>query len=133
MENATIVEVDEQSLLTNIPWKRCFLSEKNILTKEEMIDMKNWVVKSSINKDIEKKLLTWNCTKCSAENFEGNSSCVKCNYKFDQCIISGSAIRDNSGQTYKTCIGCHKKAIDKYWKDWITLFKYCPWCKKSYK
>ncbi len=133
LENGVKIDHDEQSLLTNIPWKNPFLSEKNILTKEEMNEIKNWVVQISIQKDTEKNLNIWNCFKCNSENFEGNSICVKCFYKFDQCIISGLAIRENSNQTYKSCIGCHKKAIDKYWKDWFSLFEYCPWCKKTYK
>jgi hypothetical protein len=133
LEHGSEIEFDEQSLLTNIPWKNAFLSEKNILNESEMNEMKKWIVQISIRKDIDININTWKCNKCNADNFEGNSICINCNYRFDQCMISGLAIRENSNQTYKTCVGCHKKAIDKYWKDWFSMFKFCPWCKKSYK
>lgn len=85
-------------------------------------------MEKQIDRTLDKKINLVNCLKCNNEIFEANLTCNKCNIKYERCIVSGFPIRNN----YINCTTCNKKAIDSFWKEWINMFHYCPWCQAIY-
>jgi hypothetical protein len=67
------------------------------------------------------------CPKCGKNVFEANTVCKHCNYNFETCCISGYPIHQNVDTV--SCTSCKRKAIRDCWKEWISVFEACPWCK----
>ena len=117
--------------------KNLFLSANNIISPSEKEELNKWVLEKVVDKSFEKILKTVECVQCKKLIFEvnrlinyfkGNLNCPFCQFKYEQCIISGFPIRSE----FISCGKCNKKAITSCWKEWIGMFKYCPWCRSFY-
>jgi intraflagellar transport protein 172 len=104
-----------------------YRSEENIVTPEKKKEIHDWVVKTSIDKSVVKSLNRVPCAKCNKNLFEGNTVCKSCNFAYETCIVSGFPIHSNAESV--NCTSCGKKALRECWKEWITAYEQCPWCK----
>jgi intraflagellar transport protein 172 len=104
-----------------------YRSETNIVSPEKKKEIHEWVIKASIDNNITKSLNRKPCLKCNKSIFEGNTYCKSCNFVYETCVVSGYPIH-NTGDCVN-CTSCGKKALRECWKEWITAFEQCPWCK----
>ena len=111
---------------TDIPQSDPFIGQQNILSNEEKEKLQTWIVKTSVDKNIDFTFPQKDCAKCKKKIFEYNTSCHHCGYQYDQCIITGYPINTQS-DTIK-CSNCNKKALKEAWKEWISNKERCPWC-----
>jgi len=111
-----------------------YRSEVNIIPPEKKAEIHEWIVKTSVDKNVIKSLNRLACPKCDNPVFEANTVCKSCMYKFDTCIVTGYPIHPKVDCV--SCSSCGKKAIKECWKEWISAFEQCPWCRSvqmSYK
>ena len=88
--------------------------------------MHQWIISTGVEKNISKTLNKKSCPKCKHQNFEANTVCLACKYKFEVCVITGAPIYPNIEAV--TCSSCKRKGIKECWKEWVGLFQTCPNC-----
>lgn len=128
------LEFEKEFEDTEIPQSDIFRSEVNILSHEKKEELLTWIVKASVDKNLEKRLTRRECPKCKKKSFECNLVCPSCHYTYDQCVVTGYPINTQSETV--TCSNCKKKALTECWKEWISQKEICPWCgsvQMSYK
>lgn len=121
------LEEEKEFSDTHIIQVNPYRSDVNIITPDKKEEIRRWVVSNIVDKSFEKTLMRKPCPKCAKNVFEANSSCKYCGYLFECCVVSGYPI--HQGVENVSCTSCGKRAIKSCWREWISSFEQCPWCR----
>ena len=119
---------------TELVFSQIFKSNENIINEAQREEIHQWIINVGVDKTLVKSLTKKSCPKCKKQNFEANTYCHFCNYKFEICVITGFPIYPDVEAV--TCSSCGRKGIKECWREWVGLFQTCPNCQSvqmSYK
>ena len=111
---------------TEFGFLQTFKSQENVINESQREEIHQWIISTGVEKNISKTLNKKSCPKCKHQNFEANTVCLACKYKFEVCVITGAPIYPNIEAV--TCSSCKRKGIKECWKEWVGLFQTCPNC-----
>jgi len=121
------LEEEKEFSDTHITQVNPYRSDVNIISPDKKEEIRHWIVSNIVDKSFEKSLTRKPCPKCGKNIFDANSSCKFCGYSYDSCVISGYPI--HNGVDNVSCTSCGKRAIKSCWREWISTFEQCPWCR----
>ncbi|KAI3642081.1 hypothetical protein MP228_011636 [Amoeboaphelidium protococcarum] len=97
-------------------------------------EIRNWTLKSassiaSDNKSDREQASK--CSKCQSILLNGAIQCVKCKFKYEQCIVTGSPLLSEAVSV--RCSSCNQLANKDDWNHYLAIKKACPWCQQIQK
>jgi len=101
------------------------LPEKQCCDPDKIEEIRDWVLGWSVDANVEQKMETRVCQKCSQQIYVASLNCKHCQTIYEPCIITGyPVIRTERVE----CSHCHASANRDDWNGYLMQFKCCPWC-----
>ena len=101
------------------------LPEKNFIQASEKDKIRDWLLQTSVNQQVEQVLPTRTCENCSTKIYEACLFCLKCKVKWEPCILTGYPLLKSNTVS---CKSCGKGALKEAWSLYLQSFANCPWC-----
>lgn len=122
IDNSDFMDTDIPSPYeTELPEKQCLVSDK-------IEEIRDWVLGWSVDPNVQQKMETRPCNKCSQSIYIATLKCQHCSQLYDPCVITGyPVLRCDRVE----CTNCHCVANRDDWNAYLMQFKNCPWCHAS--